>query len=87
VRRHTVTGDLSKNASIFLPGENLVTLAKAAETVNPTTSRGNLVYIVNAGRMIGRDIQRGNGPTAFYTVVTDASRNLITIHPGLPRVP
>lgn len=84
VKRHTVIGRQSANKSIFAAGENLVTLAKAASKVEPIPQRnGNLAFVVNAGRTIGHD--RARGPTPFYTVVTDANRNLITMHPGVPK--
>jgi hypothetical protein len=70
---------------IFRAGENLATLAKAADGVTPVQSRGNLVFVLNAGRAIGYDAVRGNGPTSFYTVLTDSARNLTGVHPGLPR--
>jgi hypothetical protein len=42
---------------------------------------GNLVRVVNAGRIIGTDRVTGQ-PTSVYTVVTDRVGNLITLFPG-----
>lgn len=59
------------------------TLIKAASSVKATLRpNGNLRFVVNAGRAIGYDFKVG-GPTSFYTVITDRSRNLITAFPGL----
>lgn len=83
--RHTVGGARSAGASLFLQGENLASLVEAANSVTPKTDRGSLVFIVDAGRIIGHDATRGNVATPFYTVVTNASRDLVTLYPGLPK--
>jgi RHS repeat-associated protein len=83
VARHTVVGMLTTGKSVFRAEENIVTLIKAASSVNPTLQpNGNLRFVMNAGRAIGYDVKAG-GPTSFYTVITDRARNLITAFPGL----
>jgi hypothetical protein len=84
--KHVVAGHglAVAGKSTFNAGENLVTLIKAAESVEPTLqSNGNLQFIVDAGRAIGTDRNTGL-PTTIYTVITDTARNLVTAFPGLP---
>ena len=84
IQRHTIVGTQTANASIFRAGENVVSLIKDAGRVTPTQqANGRLAFVVDAGRAIGYDRASG-GPTAFYTVITDAGRNLITAFPGRP---
>jgi RHS repeat-associated protein len=84
VQGHTIVGAQTAGKSIFRAEENVVDLIKAASSVTPTRQgNGNLAFVVNAGRAIGHDA-RANGPTSFYTVITDSSRNLVTAFPGLP---
>jgi len=82
--RHVIGGVLSKGKSLFAAGEDVQALIKAAESVTPTASRRYFVRVVDAGRIIGTDRATGTA-TSMYTVVTDASGELITAHPGLPQ--
>jgi len=83
IQGHTVIGLGTAGKSIFRAEENVVTLIKAASSVKPVLqANGRLRFVVNAGRAIGYDARAG-GPTAFYTVITDRARNLITAFPGL----
>ena len=82
--RHTVGGPKSANASVFSGGEDIEKLIRKGEDVEPVLQRnGNYRRIVNAGRIIGIDVNTGK-PTSIYTVITNAAGDLVTAHPGLP---
>ncbi len=82
--RHTFKGGQTAYKSVFAQGEDVVQLIKAAERVEPTQqASGHLQRVVDAGRIIGTDVRTGQ-PTSIYTVITNASNNLITAFPGLP---
>ncbi len=85
VQSHTIVGTETAGKSIFGATENVVTLIKGAGGTVPMTVQwnGNLVFVVDAGRIIGTDGSTG-APTAIYTVITDGARNLVTAFPGLP---
>lgn len=81
--RHSASGARTAGKSVFAPSEDIASLAKAAEKVNPQPSTfGRDVRVVDAGRIIGED-QNGN-PTSKYTVVTEGSR-IFNAYPGLPK--
>ena len=85
VNRHTILGTETAGKSIFGATENVVTLIKGAEGTAPMGVQwnGNLVFVVDAGRIIGTEGATG-APTAIYTVITDGARNFVTAFPGLP---
>lgn len=64
-------------------GEALREAASAVGSITPDQVSGRLAYTVDAGRTIGIDRTTGVG-TSIYTVITDATGNLITAFPGLP---
>ncbi len=82
---HTAGGVLATaNKSLFNSTEEVRGLIQAAESVDPVGQvGGNFERIVDAGRIIGTDRTTGQA-TSIYTVITDASGNLITAFPGKP---
>ncbi|HEY8209542.1 MAG TPA: hypothetical protein VIG99_18775 [Myxococcaceae bacterium] len=84
LERHFPGGAKSAGKSLFSAGETVPGLVRAAEPVVPTPQQGGtLQRVVNAGRVIGVDRATGS-PTTIYTVITDASGNLVTAFPGVP---
>jgi len=82
--RHTAGGRESAGASIFSESEDLEKLLKEAEKVEPELQRnGRYRRTIDAGRAIGIDRSTGK-PTSVYTVITEESGDLVTMHPGLP---
>jgi RHS repeat-associated protein len=88
LERHVAGGALATgNKSIFAAGENLPALIRGAGSVAPTVqSTGRLAYTVDAGRIIGIDRATGAG-TSVYTVITEATGELVTAFPGIPLAP
>jgi len=84
IARHTVGGSETYGKSLFAEGEDVVSLIRGAESINPVRQAGGRFQriVEDAGRIIGVDIK--TGPTATYTVITDAEDNLITAFPGRP---
>jgi hypothetical protein len=84
LERHFPGGARSAGKSLFNTGETVPSLVRVAEAVVPTSQRGGTFQrIVNAGRTIGIDRATGS-PTSIYTVITDATGNLVTAFPGVP---
>jgi RHS repeat-associated protein len=85
VQRHSWKG-LARfsSKSIFGFGEDLTSLAKAAEKVSPVVQpSGRLARTVDAGRIIGVDRSTGL-ETKLYTVITESTGELVTMFPGVP---
>jgi RHS repeat-associated protein len=79
-------GATVEGGSIFGQGEKMADLLQNIESVAPVVlPNGDLRRIVDAGRIVGRDVTTGQ-PTSIYTVVTDAADNLVTMHPGRPKI-
>ena len=79
-------GATAEGGSIFAQGEKIADLLQKAESVAPVIQpNGNFQRVVNAGRNVGTDVTTGQ-PTSIYTVITDAANNLVTMHPGGPRI-
>ena len=78
---HVAGGVNSAGKSLFNAGADVKALIKGAEsTVPETLPNGDLRFTVDAGSSVGVDRSTGSA-TSKYTVVTDASRNLLTAHP------
>lgn len=85
LNRHIASGINSQGNSIFSNPEEIPTLIKNAEEIQPILqANGNLRRIVDANKAIGIDVVTGKA-TSMYTVITDKVGNLITSHPGVPR--
>ena len=56
---------------------------KAAQIPGVRQANGNFQRIVDAGKNIGIDMSTKRS-TSIYTVITDASNNLVTAFPGIP---
>jgi hypothetical protein len=83
IERHTVGGALSAGKSVFNTGEDFYALATNAAQAQATASGRNFVRVVDAGRPIGID-RLTSQQTSIYTVVTNRSGNVVTMHPGRP---
>ena len=82
--RHTADGAMNTGKSVFSAGEDIESLIRASNGVEPVVQNGgNLERIVDAGRMIGIDRLTGEA-TSIYTVITDTLDNLVTAFPGRP---
>jgi RHS repeat-associated protein len=86
LERHFPGGSESAGKSEFYDGEEFLALLRASQSVLPRLQAfgGNFQRIVHAGRYIGMDRNNMYLPTQMYTVITDASGNLITMFPGVP---
>lgn len=84
VDRHFLGGAASEGKSLFNAGEDAAGLVRAANAVPAQAgANGNLIRVVDAGRVIG--IDRATGlPTSTYTVVTNSAGKLVTAFPGRP---
>jgi len=79
-------GATAEGGSIFGQGEKIADLLQKSESIAPVVlPNGDFRRIVDAGRIVGTDVTTGQ-PTSIYTVVTDAANNLVTMHPGGPRI-
>ena len=56
---------------------------RATQIPGVKQANGNIQRIVNAGKDVGIDMAT-KSKTSVYTVITDASNNLITAFPGVP---
>jgi RHS repeat-associated protein len=84
IDRHTINSIVRwVNKSKFIRGVDLKALAVQAEKHAPVASGGNFARVFDAGYVVGVD-RTTKTMTSWVTVITDASENLITMHPGLP---
>lgn len=83
LRRHTRGGPESTGKSVFFPEEDIRSLIRAAETVEPKPQRalGTYKREVEAGRPVGID-RATRKPTSLYTVITAQDGALVTAFPG-----
>jgi hypothetical protein len=82
--RHLPGGAKIAGKSLFGASEDISALARAAQGVTPVLQRGgNFARTLDAGRGIGIDRATGQA-TSFYTVITNAADELITMFPGRP---
>jgi hypothetical protein len=82
--RHFPGGSESAGKSLFLIGEEVVSLVRLGERIQPVLQRGgNYQRIVDAGRSIGFDRATGQ-LTSVYTIITNPANQLVTMFPGVP---
>ena len=79
--RHIAGGAESVGKSIFYTADDLSLLAKEALSVPAVQSGRNYARVVDAGREIGVDRVSGQA-TSWYTVITNKTGEVVTMHPG-----
>ena len=83
-----------KGGADYIPGkssyvydsEDVTALINGAQSYQRNEQpNGNFNRVINAGHVVGVDATTGK-PTSVYTVVTTPSGELVTAHPGMPRM-
>ena len=87
LERHTINGlaKWARKSKFLVSSEDAIKdlVQKAAQLPGIRQANGNFQRIVDAGKDIGIDMATKKS-TSIYTVITDASNNLITAFPGVP---
>jgi hypothetical protein len=87
LERHTINGvkKWMGKSKFLVSSEDAVRelIQRATQIPGVKQANGNIQRIVNAGKDIGIDMAT-KSKTSIYTVITDASNNLVTAFPGVP---